>query len=222
VTAARLAETADFVTQIWRRPDASIWELSDHRDYTQGKLAAWLALERAVRRAETGHVPATNARRWRAEAERIRRHIDGACWSDERQAFVREAGSAELDAGVLLAARAGVAYLERGDPRIACTVAALRDELGRGPLLYRYSGMEDEEGAFLACSFWLAEALAQAGELDEAAAMMDELVGLGNDVGLYSEEMDPDSGDMLGNFPQALTHLSLVNAACVIDDLRGD
>lgn len=220
-TGVRLGETADFVAQIWRRPDASIWELGDHRDYTQGKLAAWLALTRAVRLAETGEIPAGNAGRWRNEAEAVRRYIDDRCWSDARSAYVREYGSVELDASVLLAARPSVEYLERGDPRIAGTVAALREELGRGPLLYRYSGLQEKEGAFLACSFWMAEALAQAGELDEAAALMDELVDLGNDVGLYSEQMDPGSNDMLGNFPQALTHLALINAACVIKELGG-
>ena len=217
----RMAELADFVTQIWRRPDASIWELTDYRDYTQGKLAAWLALTRAVQLAETGDVPAANSGRWHAEAQRVRRYIDGACWSDERSSYMRAPGSTELDAGVLLAARASVAYLEPGDPRLTGTIEALRRELGRGPLLYRYSGMDGEEGAFLACSFWLAEALAQAGELDAAAELMDELLALANDVGLYSEEMDPESGDMLGNFPQALTHLSLVNAACVINERLG-
>ena len=215
-TSVRLAEIADFAMRIWRRPDSSIWELEEERAYTQGRISAWVALTRAAWLADAGYLASREAHRWRSEADRIRRYIDRECWSDELGSFVREPASTELDASVLLAARASVRYLERGDPRILSTVDALRRELGRGPLLYRYSGMSDKEGAFLACSFWMAETLAQAGELDAAAALMDELVALSNDVGLYAEMIDPESGEMLGNFPQALTHLSLINAACVI------
>ena len=212
--AQRLAEVADFVTYVWGRPDSSIWELPERRDYTQGKMSAWLALDRAVRLADHGQIPGEHAPHWLREMARIRRHIDGHCWSRAREAFTRTAGGEDLDAAILLAARIG--YLDRSDPRLASTVDALRAELGRGALMYRYSGMEDQEGAFLACSFWLVEVLVALDRVDEAAGLMDELVGLGNDVGLMAEEIDPASGELLGNFPQALSHLALVNAAATL------
>jgi GH15 family glucan-1,4-alpha-glucosidase len=107
-----------------------------------------------------------------------------------------------------------VGFLQGKDVRLRSTIAAIRRELGAGgPLLYRYSGQQHAEGAFLACSFWLVEALVHTGELDDARATMEQLLALANDVGLYSEEIDPASGAMLGNFPQALTHLALVGAA---------
>jgi GH15 family glucan-1,4-alpha-glucosidase len=112
---------------------------------------------------------------------------------------------------------AGMDYVAPGDERLHATIDTIRDELGRGPLLYRYSGADSEEGCFLACSFWLVEALARSGRTDEAAALMDDLVVLSNDLGLYAEMLDPDSGAMLGNFPQALTHLSLVSAAFAVE-----
>lgn len=220
-TGPRLAELADFVATIWRRPDASIWELSDHRDYTQGKLAAWLALDRAVRLADSGEIPGASSGRWRAEAQTIRRYVERLCWSREAGSYVRAAGSADFDASVLLLARQNASYLADDRERVAGTIAALRSELGDGPLLYRYSGMPGKEGAFVACSFWLVEALATSGRLDEAAAVMDEVVGRASDVGLWSEQIDPASGDLLGNVPQALTHLSLVNAAFVVRDAAG-
>jgi GH15 family glucan-1,4-alpha-glucosidase len=125
-------------------------------------------------------------------------------------------GSQTLDASCLLAGRMGF-----GDPageRNRSTMDAIRRELGRGPLLYRYGGMPEEEGAFVPCSFWLVEALARSRRLDEAAGLMDELLGLGNDVGLYAEQMDPETGAFLGNFPQGLSHLALINAAALFEE----
>ncbi len=213
----RLAEVADLVCEIWRNPDASIWELGRLEDYTQGKIGAWLALDRAVRLARSGELPPDHVERWQKEAVAVRRFVETRCWSDERSSYVRYRGSDGLDAGVLIGARPSVGFFESSDPRLGMTIDAVRGELGHGPLMYRYSGMEQEEGAFLACSFWLVEALVYVGREAEAAELMEQLVTLGNDLGLYSEEMDPESGELLGNFPQALTHLALINAAYALD-----
>jgi GH15 family glucan-1,4-alpha-glucosidase len=130
---------------------------------------------------------------------------------------VRSAGSEDLDAAVLL----GHLYGYDGDVRrMSATLAAVEQELRHGPFVDRYSGedgLSGPEGAFLACSFWLAESLARTGQLAPATALMDDLVGLANDVGLYSEEIDPATGDFLGNLPQGLSHLALISAACAID-----
>jgi GH15 family glucan-1,4-alpha-glucosidase len=163
--------------------------------------------------AGAGAIPAAAVPRWEAERERARAFVSEQCWSEARQAYVRAPGSEELDAGVLLTARVGV---PEADERMASTVAALRAELGRGPLLYRFTGAIEREGAFLPCSLWLAEALVTAGRVDEAGALLDEVVGLANDVGLYAEEVDPADGAFLGNFPQALSHLGLITAACAV------
>jgi len=214
-SALRMAELADFAGEIWMRPDSGIWELPQREHYTQSKLACWLALHRAQQLARRGVLPATSLARWHDQARRIRAYVRRRCWSEQQQAYARAAGSDELDAGVLLPARG--AFIADEPERLSSTIDALRRELGAGgPLLYRYTGMREQEGAFVACSFWMIEALARVGRLDEARAAMDEMVALASDVGLYSEEIDPDTLEFRGNLPQALSHLALVNAADVL------
>ncbi|HEY5431215.1 MAG TPA: glycoside hydrolase family 15 protein [Solirubrobacteraceae bacterium] len=215
---ARLAGVADYVCQAWVERDSGIWELGTRLHYTASKMQCWIALDRALKLAGEGKIPSGHEDRWRHAAGRVRAFVEERCWSETLGAYARSADGEELDAGVLV----GVFMdYETSDPqRFHRTVDRLRERLGAGPLLYRYTGMPDTEGTFLACAFWIVHALVRLGRLDEAQTLMDELVGLGNDVGLFSEEMAADSHEMLGNFPQALTHLALINAATTYAEAR--
>jgi GH15 family glucan-1,4-alpha-glucosidase len=217
-TGARLGEIADLVCRLWRQPDSGIWEVrSEPRHFTHSKMMCWVALDRALRLSDAGHMPSGHASAWRREAHAIREFIETRCWSQRLAGYTRHAGGGELDASVLLGVLLGY---ESPDPgRLTATVSALRRELGRGPLLSRYSGddgLPGAEGAFLCCSFWLADALARIGRLDEATEIMEQLLPLANDVGLYAEELDPQTNELLGNIPQGLVHLALINAAVSI------
>ena len=216
--AHRLAEVADLVCELWREPDAGIWEVrSEQRHFTQSKMMCWIALDRACELAGRGLIPARHAERWRAQADAITEFVETRCYSADNRSYVRAADSDELDASLLL----GVLFAY-GDPRggrWAGTIEALRRELTTGPFVRRYTGedgLEGAEGAFLTCSFWLAEALARTGHLDDAVGLMDELIDLANDVGLYAEEIEPATGAFLGNMPQGLSHLALISAALAI------
>jgi GH15 family glucan-1,4-alpha-glucosidase len=222
-TAGRLAAIADLVCRRWRQPDSGIWEVrSAPRHFTESKMMCWIALDRAQRLAERGAIPADSASRWRSEASALRNFISERCWSEDLGAYARAAELEEADASLLLPTMLGFGGAEERE-RLRRTAVLIRERLGAGPLLYRYrgeDGLPPGEGAFTACSFWLVDALARLGHRDEAAELMEELIGRSNDLGLYAEEIDPESGEFLGNFPQALVHLALINAAVTIEEER--
>jgi GH15 family glucan-1,4-alpha-glucosidase len=217
-TGRRLAEIADLVCRTWREPDSGIWEVrSQPRHFTHSKMMCWVALDRALRLCDAGHLPGSGAATWRSEALAIREFIETSCWSERLGSYTRHAGGDELDASLLLGILFGYDAPDPG--RLAATVDALRRDLGRGPLLLRYSGddgLPGAEGAFLCCSFWLADALARIGRLEEATELMEQLIALASDLGLYAEELDPETNAQLGNIPQGLVHLALINAAVSI------
>jgi GH15 family glucan-1,4-alpha-glucosidase len=217
-TGRRLEAIADLVCRIWHQPDSGIWEVrSAPRHFTHSKMMCWVALDRALSLSAAGHVPARHAALWRREALAIAAFVEERCWSQRLRSYTRDAGTEELDASVLLGVLLG--YDGAGPGRLASTVTAVRRGLGRGPLVSRYSGedgLRGTEGAFLCCSFWLVDALARTGRAAEASELMTELVGLANDLGLYAEELDPHTGELLGNMPQGLVHLALINAAVSI------
>jgi len=217
-TGEMLAGCIDRVAVLWPDADSGMWELEEHRHYTSSKIASWMAFDRALRLAEEGQLPDKHAAQWREQHGRLHAWIEDNCWSDELGAYCGWAGEASLDAGILRAIRMGYPQRERLDR----TVDTIRERLAAAPgLLYRTTEHVGEEGAFVACSFWLVEALARLGRVDEARETMEQILPYANDVGLFSEEIDPSSGELLGNFPQGLSHLALVNAAGAIQDAVG-
>jgi GH15 family glucan-1,4-alpha-glucosidase len=216
-TARMLADVADRTCDNWRRADSGMWELQDTQHYTSSKMGCWQALDRAVSLAEAGQLQG-DVERWRAATENIRNWINAECWSENRGSYVMYPGSDRLDTSVLLHAGSG---FDRG-PRMSATIDAIRSQLGRGPLVYRYDGMQSEEGTFVASAFWIASALANVGRMDEAKAQLTAMLRLANDVGLYAEQIDETTHEFLGNLPQALSHLAMINAALTIDELSGD
>jgi GH15 family glucan-1,4-alpha-glucosidase len=208
-SAETLSHLADQCADAWRRPDSGIWELPEPRHYTMSKVSCWQALARAVELADAGQLPTTCRDRWARERGRIEAWIGEHCWSEERGAYLFYPGAGGLDASLALAVRFGF----DGADRLRRTLEAIDRELGCGSYHYRYSGAEKEEGCFLACTFWMAEAWALLGEREKAGAMLDRLVAsLGRGVGVWTEMADPATGAFLGNMPQGLTHLAHIMA----------
>jgi GH15 family glucan-1,4-alpha-glucosidase len=218
-TGEMLADCLDRLCLNWPDRDSGIWELDDMHEYTSSLMGAWMAFDRGIKLAERGHLPGTHADRWREEQTKVRDYVEERCWSEGADAYTEFAGEDHVDAAVLRAARMGWTRVNRD--RISRTVDTLRERLDAGGgLLYRTSREAGNEGAFVACSFWLAEALARLGRVDEGEALFEEMLGYTNDVGLLSEQIDPSSGAFLGNFPQGLSHLALINAAGALQDAR--
>jgi GH15 family glucan-1,4-alpha-glucosidase len=208
----------DFVEQHWREPDEGIWEVrGPRRHFTHSKVMAWVAADRAVKAVERyGREGPVD--RWRTLRDTIHADVCRNGFSADRNAFVQYYGADTLDASVLMMPLVG--FLPATDPRIVGTVEAIQRDLVDEGLVRRYStndpgvdGLPPGEGAFLPCTFWLADNLAMMGRYDEARAIFERLVGLCNDVGLLSEEYDPRAKRHLGNFPQAFTHVFLINTA---------
>jgi GH15 family glucan-1,4-alpha-glucosidase len=215
----------DFLRTHWRQPDEGLWEVRGRRrQFVHSKVMVWVAADRAVRTLERHPELDGDLDGWRALRDEVHREVCDKGYDPERNTFTQSYGSRELDAALLLIPRVG--FLPPGDPRVIGTIDAVRDELDHGGLLRRYStadsdqaeidGLPGSEGTFLVCSFWLADALHMTGRTKEARELFERLVGLANDVGLLSEEFDPVTGRQLGNFPQAFSHIGLVNTAMAL------
>jgi GH15 family glucan-1,4-alpha-glucosidase len=215
----------EFLEGKWREPDEGIWEVrGGRRQFTHSNVMAWVAFDRAVKAVEERGAPLGDVERWKAAREEVHRDVCEHGFDADRNAFVQSYGSHELDASLLMIPLVG--FLPPQDARVAGTVAAIQSELVTDGFVQRYQteqgvdGLPPGEGVFLPCSFWLADNLALMGRVDEARALFERLIGCCNDVGLISEEYDPAARRMLGNFPQAMTHVALVNSACNITGTR--
>jgi GH15 family glucan-1,4-alpha-glucosidase len=211
--------------QIWQEPDEGIWETrGGPQQFTYSKLMAWVAFDRAVLLAEHLKYKAP-VERWTSIRETIRQQILDSAFNAAKNSFVQVYGSDQLDASLLLIPLVG--FLPGADPRVQGTVEAIRRELMPDGLVLRYDtsrvndGLPPGEGVFLACSFWMVSSLKAVGRQDEARQLFDRLLTLTNDLGLLSEEYDPKQKRLLGNFPQAFSHISLVNAAFDLEDGKG-
>jgi len=213
-----LVSLIDHAAKQWSEPDCGIWEWPGEPDhFVHSKVLCWSALDRGIRLAEECMRRAPT-RRWKKARDELRETIEKHGYDRKRGVYVQAFDRAEMDAALLLLPT--VEYVDWGDERMLRTVAAVREELDAGEgLLYRYrrdDGVEGQEGAFLCCSFWLAECLAQAGDVSEARVVFDQAVARSNDLGLFSEEIEPKTGELLGNFPQGLTHLAHIDAAVAL------
>jgi GH15 family glucan-1,4-alpha-glucosidase len=216
----RWRSVVEHVETIWREPDDGIWETRGPRQhFTYSKVMAWVVFDRAVKIAERFELDAP-LERWKQVRDVIHREVVERGFDSERRTFTQYYGSKELDASVLNIPLVG--FLPGDDERVTGTIDAISRELGRGGFVSRYStaetddGLPGDEGQFLACSFWLVSALAVNGRLKEARALFERLIGLTNDLGLLSEEYDVKRQRQVGNFPQAFSHLTLIDAARAI------
>jgi GH15 family glucan-1,4-alpha-glucosidase len=219
-----LTRVVEWVCENWDQADEGVWEVRGGRqDFTYSRLMCWVALERAIRVAITRGLPAELSK-WRQQRDAIYHQIMTKGWHEDRKAFVQHYDTEVLDAGVLLMPL--VKFIAPTDTRWISTMDAIGDELVRDSLVYRYNveftadGLEGEEGTFSICTYWYVEALAMAGRLEEARLAFEKMLTYGNHLGLYAEQIGL-TGEQLGNFPQAFTHLALISAGTYLDRALG-
>ena len=219
-----LSTLIEVVERRWREPDEGIWEIrGEPRHFTYSKISAWTALDRAIKFAE-GTGRAAPLERWRRVRDEIHADVCMHGFDRARNTFVQYYGATGLDASLLLIPISG--FLDPRDPRVLGTIDAIQREICSGPYVWRYSteagvdGLAGSEGTFLICSFWLVSALALAGRVEEAERNLQQLRALQNDVGLLSEEYDPIGRRLLGNFPQAFSHIGLLHSIFTISEAK--
>ena len=216
-----------YLEQAWQQPDEGIWEVrGPRRSFTHSKVMVWVAFDRAVRAVEEAGLPG-DAAQWARVRDAVHADVVANAWSEKRRAFTQSYGSTALDAAVLQMPLVG--FLPADDPRVVATTDAIERELMADGFVRRYEtsegshdvdGLHGEEGAFLACTFWLSEVFAMRGDAERAVELFDRLLGLRNDVGLLAEEWDPHRQRMTGNFPQAFSHVPLVTTAAHLSSAR--
>jgi alpha,alpha-trehalase len=222
-----VADLADTAAGKWTQRGAGMWEMrGEPQHHVASKMLCWVALDRAVKMAPQLGEHA-RVEEWAAERDKIREAVLERGWSDKRQAYAQAFDADELDASILLMPLVG--FLPATDERMRSTIEAIARDLTQDGLVLRYrnaeglnaDGLEGEEGTFVICTYWLVSCLAQAGELERAEVLFDQLTGYANDLGLLAEEVDTASDELLGNFPQAFSHIGLIKAAADIDEARG-
>ena len=217
-----LTRMVDWVCEHWHLADEGIWEVRGGRqEFLHSRLMCWVAVDRAIRLAQKRSFPAP-LEKWHRTRDAIYRDVFRSFWDSERQAFVQRKGATTLDAATLLMPL--VKFISPTDPRWRSTLRAIEADLVDDSLVYRYrldgdsapDGLTGEEGTFSICSFWMVECISRGGDLDKARFFFEKMLGYANHLGLYAEELGP-SGEHLGNFPQAFTHLALISAAYDLD-----
>ena len=212
--------SADQVMKEWQSPDSGIWEFRQPKTFVESTMWCYVALDRAIKIAkELGYDE--DWQRWEPVRKKIKSHILNEGWSEKKRALTMVFGEEDLDAANLLMPLVG--FLSAKDPKMASTIQQIREELSEDDLIYRYrveDGQLGKEGTFTVCSFWMVDCLTRQGKLREAEGLLNQLAKRSNHLGLYSEEIDPKTGEALGNFPQAYTHMGLITASVHLEEAR--